>query len=217
MIEYEIQYKYGIPSRNPMKVEKGSLFVLASNTQAFFTASFHDFRKIAPYRWRIFDSNIISTMPSNGNGYERTVYLPFYLTGKTRDEKLTYLDGNVLNVSRDNVTGHHMYQSPSLITQHGRTATLHLNDGINVRFDSKFIELADRFTWYAAMQRLPTKTNIMVRASAGDGKIFFHRLLLNLTNQEFRHVKVRHKNNDTLDCRLSNMQTYSGYSKRNSN
>lgn len=212
---FQIQTKWNVVSKNEMVIEKGNIYVKASNVQAnnligYFTASFSDYQKIAPHRWRIYDTSIVTPMKLSTYSYEKPVDAATFLSNKNPDERLTYLDGNPLNVRSDNLVGEHRMGSPSTITKHGKVSTLHLNMGVNVRFDSKFIELVDRYTWFASLQKLPGRTNTMIRASANEGRIFLHRLLLDILEQDARSSKVMHCNGDQLDCRLTNLRIYSG-------
>lgn len=204
---YEIQEIDQIRSMNQMTVENGTLWVQARNTIAYFTASSADFDRIAPWHWRVYGNKILTTMPSPTYG-ENLINLAHYLTQRGVAEKLAFKDKNPLNVTRENISGIHRRNSPSIITVHGAFATLHLNNETNVRIDAKHVPLIDKFTWHATFQRLATKTNPIIRASS-ETRISLHRLILGLNGND-KGTKVVHKNGDRLDCRESNLVTYKG-------
>ncbi len=191
-------------SKNAMSLdgEVGKLFIMASNAvNAYYTASIEDFDKIAPFRWRIFDKDIVTTMP-NGDGYEHAVKVQHYLLGKESSEKIIHVDKNPYNCSRGNIVTAYN----STVTVHGKYATLHCPNGVDVKFDSEFVPMIDRYSWFATQQR----QLMVIRANIGSReKISFHRLIMGLVDAP-RTTKIKHKNGDYLDCRKSNMQVYSG-------
>ncbi len=213
-MHYAIQEIDEIRSMNSMVVENGTMWVLARNTHAYFTASSVDYDRIAPWHWRVYEKRILTTMPSPTYG-ENAVGLAHYLTQRGVAEKLTFKDKNWLNVSRENISGVHKRNSPSIITVHGAFATLHLNNETNVKIDAKHVPLIDKFTWHATFQRLETRTNPIIRASS-ETRISLHRLILGLDIND-GGIKVVHKNGNRLDCRESNLVTYKGRQPYNLN
>lgn len=154
--------------KNFASITDGVLLVRTPLNGMIFTASLADTGTIGQHRWRYANTAVITEITGS------IVELGHFLLGLHPDADVEHANGNHLDFTRENLDGVKKLGSPSVITQHGKTSTLHLNHGVSVRFDTEKTTLVDSWRWYA----VETYGKMVVRANSGIKKIQLHRILV---------------------------------------
>lgn len=156
-----------------------------------------DWKTISIYRWRVANDNAWTEIKTE------KVELALVLCAVRPIPAFMFRNDDPLDFRRSNWVLRNFSDSPSLMTVHGDTSTLHLNNSVNVRFDSKHVDLVDQYSWYVCYMQGPggvRKPVVKTNLPSGN-QLFLHRLIMGVNKGEI----VRHRSDDYLDCRESNL------------
>lgn len=154
-----------------------------------------DWSRVKNHRWRIGNGRVWTEM----NGH--LIQLPDLLIAGENRPTMVFKNRDELDFRKANWVRRRFMNSPSLITVHGEISTLHLNNGVSVRFNTRHIEKIDYYRWYALQGVKGQPDKVIVKTNVEDGQLMLHRHIVDAHKGEI----VRHLNGDYTDCRDCNL------------
>lgn len=180
---------------NPVTIS-GSVAYLECRT-GFVTCSVEDLPQIQQHYWRIIEGIPYSSIQDGE--YEVKTSLHHFLTDRHRHVPLITANGNLLDLTRENLQDPN--EGTNVYRKCGRVGTLTIDNKVTITIDEDSIPYMKQYQW----QLKPVNGGYTIYSyipQLGRSRVSLAKFLVGNSD----YSKVTHKNNDPNDFRLHNIR-----------